>query len=152
LLLEDWKQDPFTVETLLQADLSSKAPFLSYLSACGTGQVLDEDSVDESIHLANAFQVAGFRHVIGTLWSVDDELCVDMARVTYEYLRDQGMGDESVGRALHRTSRMLRDRWVDGEIKAGRGEGRSGAERRVVLEGVSDGRQPLWVPYVHFGL
>jgi hypothetical protein len=152
LLLEDWKQDPFTVASLLETNLDSKAPFLAYLSACGTGQILDENSVDESIHLANAFQLAGFRHVVGTLWSVDDELCVDMARMTYEYLRDEGLGDESVGRGLHRATRMLRDRWVDGEVKAGVGEGRSGTERRVVLGGVSDRKQPLWVPYVHFGL
>ena len=41
---------------------------------------------------------------------MDDELCVDMARMTYEYLRAKGIGDKSVGRGLHRATRMLRDR------------------------------------------
>ncbi|KAJ4178417.1 hypothetical protein NW767_014874 [Fusarium falciforme] len=96
LLLDDWVREPFTVESLLEANLTSNPPFLAYLSACGTGQILDERSVDESIHLANACQLAGFRHVVGTLWGVDDGLCVDMARMTYEFLRDQGMGDENI--------------------------------------------------------
>ncbi|KAH6982579.1 hypothetical protein EDB80DRAFT_544943, partial [Ilyonectria destructans] len=85
----------------------------AYLSACGTGQILDEGSVDESIHLANACQLAGFRHVVGTLWSVDDRLCVDMARMTYEVLRDEGVRDDCVSRGLHRAMRTTRDQWVD---------------------------------------
>lgn len=49
----------------------------------GPGQVLEDGSVDESIQRANAFQLAEFRYVIGTLRNVDDELCVDMAKMTY---------------------------------------------------------------------
>ncbi|KAB5536166.1 CHAT domain-containing protein [Coniochaeta sp. 2T2.1] len=152
LLLEDWDSEPFTVASLLEMNLSSKAPFLAYLSACGTGQILDAGSVDESIHLANACQLAGFRHVIGTLWSVDDGLCVDMAKMTYEFLRDEGMGNQSVSRGLHRATRTLRDRWVDGE-RGAREEQRPGAERyaEVCVQGVSRPGRLLWVPYVHFG-
>lgn len=72
LLLNDWKKDPLTVTSLLEANLNTKAPFLAYLSACGTGQIRDDKSVDESIHLANACQLAGFHHIVGTLWSIDD--------------------------------------------------------------------------------
>ena len=153
LLLKDWDSDPFTVATLLETNLTSKAPFLAYLSACGTGQILDEDSVDESIHLANACQLAGFRHVVGTLWSVDDGLCVDMARMTYEFLRDGGMGEKSVSRGLHAAMRTLRDQWVDGEDS---GVGRSWLSEPVRnavprIHG-SETRRPLWVPFVHFGV
>ncbi|OCK98480.1 uncharacterized protein K441DRAFT_654679 [Cenococcum geophilum 1.58] len=77
-------------------DIRQYAPFLAYLSACGTSQFRDERSVEESIHLISAFQLAGFRHVIGTLWKVNDELCVDMARIMYEEMRDGGMTDESM--------------------------------------------------------
>ncbi|KAK4233950.1 CHAT domain-containing protein [Achaetomium macrosporum] len=153
LLLDDWEQDPFTVERLLEINLTLKPPFLAYLSACGTGQILEDRSVDESIHLASAFQLAGFRHVVGTLWSVDDGLCVDMARMTYEYLRDKGMADESVSRGLHRATRTLRDEWVDGEGDARRGKCQSsGARRDAALDITLERRQPLWVPYVHFGV
>ncbi|KAK4076851.1 hypothetical protein Purlil1_12559 [Purpureocillium lilacinum] len=149
LLLDDWDQEPFTVASLLETNLTAKAPFLAYLSACGTGQILDDGSVDESIHLANAFQLAGFRHVIGTLWSVDDELCVAMAKMIYEYLRDEGMEDEMVSRALHGAMRTLRDQWVDGE-DGGRGHVRPA--REVELTGGWEPSRPLWVPYVHFGV
>lgn len=76
---------PLTVESLLETNLSSTSPFLAYLSARGTGPILDDSFIDANIHLANAFQWAGFRHVVGTLWSVDDRLCVDVAKVAYEF-------------------------------------------------------------------
>jgi CHAT domain-containing protein len=39
---------------------------LAYLSACTTGRSSWEHP-DEAIHLAGAFQLASYRHVIGTL-------------------------------------------------------------------------------------
>lgn len=111
LLLDDWESEPLTVATLLEISLRENPPFLAYLSACGTGQVRDERFMDESIHLISACQLAGFRHVIGTMWKVNDELCVEMARITYEKMRDKGMTDESVCLGLHCASRELRDRW-----------------------------------------
>ncbi|KAL8299200.1 hypothetical protein RB593_009192 [Gaeumannomyces tritici] len=151
LLFDDWGSEPFTVGNLLETNLTSKPPFLAYLSACGTGQILDESSVDESIHLASACQLAGFRHVVGTLWSVDDGLCVDMARMVYEYLRDEGMGDETVSRGLHRAMRMLRDQWVDEEELRGERLRLSEAARGAEVSHGSETKRPLWVPYVHFG-
>ncbi|KAF7174243.1 hypothetical protein CNMCM6106_008368 [Aspergillus hiratsukae] len=82
LLLEDWNNDPLMVANLLEINLRKHSPFLAYLSACGTGQIRDARFLDESIHLISAFQLAGFRHVIGTLWEVNDKLCVDMAKIT----------------------------------------------------------------------
>ncbi|KAI6524645.1 hypothetical protein MCOR05_009692, partial [Pyricularia oryzae] len=105
-------------------------------------------SVDESIHLANAFQLAGFRHVIGTLWSVDDKLCVDIARLFYEFLMEN-MEDESVSRALHQATRTLRDRRVDA---ADVGSGTRHAQIDAIASDESDRELPLWVPYVHFGV
>ena len=67
---------------------------------------------DEGIHLINGFHTAGFRHVIGTLWEVKDEICVDMARITYQGMAQNGMTDEAVSRGLHEASRELRDRWL----------------------------------------
>jgi CHAT domain-containing protein len=77
-------------------------PFLAYLSACGTGRTQNNRFVDESIHLISACQLAGFRHVIGTLWEVNDQSCVDVARITYEGMKDGKMSDESVCLGLHR--------------------------------------------------
>jgi CHAT domain-containing protein len=177
LLLEDGESDPLTVATLLEMNLRERPPFLAYLSACGTGRIKDERFVNESIHLISAYQLVGFRHVIGTLWEVNDALCVDMARIAYEGMRDGGMTDESVCLGLHKATRSLRDRWLNVLAKARRGgrlvrnidipvtedetSGRSTDQmddrlsRDVVLCGDDDdeGREPLhWVPYVHFGV
>ncbi|KAK5996037.1 Small ribosomal subunit uS17B-like protein [Cladobotryum mycophilum] len=160
LLLKDWQQEPLTVASILEAELSSTQPFLAYLSACGTSRIRDEKSLDESVHLANAFHLAGFRHVIGTLWDVDDELCVDMAKLTYEFLRDNELQDESVGRGLHHATRTLRNQWVndihttcnhidDFDDWNGRG---SRLDRDAILIDEPEPKRPLWVPYVHFGI
>ncbi|EFQ34253.1 TPR domain-containing protein [Colletotrichum graminicola M1.001] len=150
LCLEDWKQHPLTVSSLLETQLGSVAPFLAFLSACGTGQNKDEESADESIHLTSAFQLAGFRHVIGTLWEVDDKLCVDIATMTYDFMSENKMDDASVSGGLHHAARALRDRWVDDELHIGDGERKV---RDIVLcddEPASSGLS--WVPYIHYGI
>ena len=173
LLLNDWKSDPLTVSTLLEMNLREGSPFLAYLSACGTGQVKDDKSVDESIHLISACQLAGFRHVIGTLWEVNDESCVDMSRITYEEIRNGGMTDESVCRGLHKATRELRKYWLDKMLVTSRGnksirqvesEDRSGIIGDGAQEGGGLQRDVVsfdddeetdvfpWVPYVHFGV
>lgn len=171
LLLADGRENPLMVADLLTMNLRKQSPFLAYLSACGTGQINNTKLFDESVHLISAFQLAGFRHVIGTLWEVNDELCVDMARIAYEGIRDGGMTDESVCRGLHNATRQLRDRWLNRQPNK-----RSGSEA-IVKEGVrldarlGDERLPrdalldededdydkgldslYWVPYVHFGV
>ncbi|KDN67105.1 putative TPR domain-containing protein [Colletotrichum sublineola] len=156
LCLEDWKHHPLTVSSLLETQLSSVAPFLAFLSACGTGQNRDEESADESIHLTSTFQLAGFRHVIGTLWEVDDKLCVDMAKLTYDFMCGKSMSDASVSGGLHHASRALRDRWVDNKVRIG---GEEGKTRDILLcddddddddDSASSGLS--WVPYIHYGV
>ncbi|KAL4736392.1 CHAT domain-containing protein [Aspergillus similis] len=119
LLLEN--AHPLSVANLLQMNIREHLPFLAYLSACGTGQIRDERFLDESIHLITGFQLAGFRHVIGTLWEVNDEICVEMARITYEGIREGDMTDDSVCRGLHNATRELRDRWLNKPSKVRRG-------------------------------
>ncbi|KAH0430361.1 hypothetical protein CcaCcLH18_07873 [Colletotrichum camelliae] len=148
LLLEDWEDKPLSVGNLLdKTNFRSKSPFLAYLSACGTGQILDDKSVDESIHLTSAFQLAGFRHVIGTLWEVDDALCVDMARMTYEFMSEKGFKDESVAYGLHHAMRTLRDQWIRKVESSGLKQKRDA----VLITDTAQGT-PTWVPYVHYGV
>ncbi|QYS99589.1 CHAT domain-containing protein [Trichoderma simmonsii] len=151
LFLKDWKQEPLTIASLLEANLNSTRPFLAYLSACGTGQILDEKSFDESIHIANACQLIGFRHVVGTLWSVNDKLCVDVARMTYQFLCNNGMKDRAVSEGLHYAIRKLRDDWIN-EINEDESLSGSRVERHAELYDPSRASRPYWVPYVHFGV
>ncbi|KAI1662037.1 CHAT domain-containing protein [Daldinia decipiens] len=147
LLLQDWETDPLTVEDLRDRELQKRPPFLSYLSACSTGSNEAEDLADEGIHLVSAFQLAGFRHVVGTLWQVSDSHCVDVARVLYETLRNEGMTDVAVCRGLHRAVKQLRD----DEIKMYKKRMRDA----TVIESESDEEASgcfNWVPYIHFGV
>jgi tetratricopeptide (TPR) repeat protein len=166
LVLEDWKTSRLAVADLLQINLRKNAPFLAYLSACGTAQVYEDMHLDESMHLINATQLAGFRHAIGTLWQVRDMVCTALARATYESMRADNMTDKSVSRGLHKATRMLRDDWVRDIMSTG--SERSSSYRMVarVLRRDKSLQQPerdvisaeeevdpaLWVPYVHFGV
>ncbi|KAK7712431.1 hypothetical protein SLS64_004815 [Diaporthe eres] len=93
LYLDDWQSNPLTVGDLRELKLRETAPWLGYLSACSTGEIRAEKLVDETIHLVSAYQLAGFRHVVGTLWEVSDEYCVDMAKAFYEELRGHDRTD-----------------------------------------------------------
>src|SRR6201999_706011 len=59
---------------------------LAYLSACSTAQNSAERLVDEMIHIANAFQLAGYPHVVGTLWEAESESAEMLAKSFYEIL------------------------------------------------------------------
>jgi tetratricopeptide (TPR) repeat protein len=114
LLLDNGETDSLTVAVLLDMNLRKTSPFLAYLSACGTGGLLDRASLDESIHLISACQLAGFRRVVETLWEVNDELCVDVARIMYSQIQaDGGLTDKSIRQGLHTAIRELRDRWLE---------------------------------------
>ncbi|XEU99252.1 hypothetical protein FSHL1_004539 [Fusarium sambucinum] len=166
LMLNDSSSDPFTVTSLFDTKLHDDPPFLAYLSACGTGRMDNDRFSDEGIHLISACQLAGFRHVIGTLWEVNDKSCVEIARVFYENLKHQGTTDEAVSRGLHAAARRLRDEWsskfTDGGNRRGSAEGkkrriqkvgRNGRRDIIACDDDDDVTEPLyWVPFVHFGV
>ncbi|ENH66620.1 Putative 30S ribosomal protein S17P-like protein [Fusarium oxysporum f. sp. cubense race 1] len=172
LCLDKEREKCLTVLDLLDINLQSHSPFLAYLSACGTGRIDHNDLADEGIHLINGFHTAGFRHVVGTLWEVKDEICVDMARVTYEGMMQNGMTDEAVSRGLHKASRELRDRWLTMagtdhrtirslQVRAGENERSYGEELegrgldeflRDIVACDEEPVYPPWIPYIHYGV
>ncbi|KAM0246127.1 hypothetical protein ACHAP5_004909 [Fusarium lateritium] len=172
LFLEDWQTHPLTIRSLLELNLQKEGPFLAYLSACGTGQIKSQKLFDEGIHLISACQLAGFRHVIGTLWEVNDESCVDMAAIIYDEIYKGGMSDDSVCRGVYVATKAKRDQWLQNIASSEKPAGviatkatevtEDGGEfpRTIIACDDSDeeeflvgGRnRPLhWVPYVHFG-
>ncbi|MBP2401410.1 caspase, EACC1-associated type [Streptomyces syringium] len=78
---------------------------LVVLSGCGTSQTGTE-LADEAIHIASAFQTAGARHVIGTLWPIVDDIAERFATLFYTSLTS---GTTDPAFALHAATRELRD-------------------------------------------
>ncbi|KAE8338700.1 CHAT domain-containing protein [Aspergillus arachidicola] len=103
---------------------------IAYLSACSTAENRAKQLLDEVVYVVNGFQVAGFRHVIGTLWPSDDRVCVKAAKLFYIEICRNGVleyTDRDVALALHKA---------------------------VSVISTSDGyrRRPLhWAQYVHYG-
>ncbi|MQA84254.1 MAG: CHAT domain-containing protein [Streptosporangiales bacterium] len=93
---------------------------LAYLSACTTA-FGGTSLADESIHIASAFQIAGFPHVVGTLWPIADTAALEFARHIYGQLNVGTDPALAVHRAVH-------------------------AVRNEVPE-----RPHLWAAHVHFG-
>ncbi|MDH6434769.1 hypothetical protein M2158_003246 [Streptomyces sp. SAI-144] len=82
----------------------------AFLSACQTatgGLFLP----DEAITLTAALHYAGYRHVIGTLWSVHDQVAAEVTEAVYADLTAAGVFDPArSARALHRATTELRAR------------------------------------------
>ena len=110
LLLHDHRRDPLTIAAL--ASLTLDHAQLAYLSACGTARMTDARLLDEAIHLASAFQMAGFPHVVGTLWEINDAIAVEIAKTFYTALTtpDGTLDPHHAARALHQATRTQRDR------------------------------------------
>lgn len=112
LLLHDHATTPLTVSALGRVDLDHAR--LAYLSACSAAAPGGPRLLDEAIHLTSAFQLAGFPHVIGTLWPIDDRLAAEVAESFYTHLTTGPPGNllpDRAATALHHTLRAVRDRF-----------------------------------------
>jgi hypothetical protein len=111
--------------TIGEISAGDSAGEFAFLSACKTatgGLTL----ADEAITLASALHYTGYRHVIGTLWSVKDRQAADIAASVYTELTNTGeFVPANAARALHTTIKRHRDQYPL--------------------------RPSLWVPYVHIG-
>ncbi|MFE9328211.1 CHAT domain-containing protein [Nocardia sp. NPDC052278] len=100
LLLHDHSTDPLTVAALAQLHLDDAQ--LAYLSACATALTTNTELIDEAIHLTAAFQLAGYPHVIGTLWAINDHVAAQIAEEFYTRLTSIESRDTlDVGHAAH---------------------------------------------------
>lgn len=113
LFLEDHAENPLTVADIGRLRLAGG---LAFLAACETA-VTTEKLANEAVHITGAFQLAGYQHVIGTLWEVADLASVDLTRSFYAELAVPGRpGSIDVSRAamaLHQATRRLRDQFPD---------------------------------------
>lgn len=125
--------DPLRVRDISLSNHSAGTEMqLAYLSACSGASNDIQALADESIHMGSSFLLAGFSHVIATLWNVQDDVCVDIAREFYKHLlmgRDKLDGrmqrHQRVSWALHKALEPVRRTYWD---------------------------QPLiWAPFIHMG-
>jgi hypothetical protein len=92
---------PLTVTDLLRTRVPRA--HLAYLSACSTART-STALAGEAIHPGAAFQIAGFRHVVATLWQVEDRTAAALARAFHASREAAG-----VAHALHFATRAARD-------------------------------------------
>ena len=89
----------------------------------------DVEQPEEAVHLAAGMLTAGFRSVIGTMWSIYDSSAPVVMRKFYEIMAQQVKEGKELepGYALHQATRVLREKY-----------------------GAHDFLR--WVPFVHFGV
>ncbi|MFD5819374.1 CHAT domain-containing protein [Streptomyces sp. NPDC127038] len=94
--------------TLALRQLAAERPVdaeFAYLSACHSAAP-GAELVNEVVSVASAFQLCGYRQVIGGLWTVDDEVAPRLAREVYRLLAEPGAPD--LATVLHRAVDALR--------------------------------------------
>ncbi len=112
-----------TVRDIALTDVSGIQ--LAYLSASSTA-IGSLRPFNEFIHLADALQLLGCRHVIATLWPVSDKRAAKIAETVYNILTNSGQPDAArAAQALHDASGLLRAEFPTEPL--------------------------LWAPYIHLG-
>ncbi|KAG1830279.1 CHAT domain-containing protein [Suillus subalutaceus] len=105
------RDGPLMIKDIIRSNWQNSE--FAFLSACHT-TVGDEKSPDESIHLAAAMQFCGFRSVIGSMWSVDDEVARQVASVFYRKLirvdDSRRLDCTHAAVALHKAVKSLRNK------------------------------------------
>ncbi|MEV0978346.1 CHAT domain-containing protein [Streptomyces sp. NPDC049915] len=81
---------------------------LAFLSACLT-HVGSSLLPDEAIHTAAALRMAGYRHVVATLWSIHDQAAPRVASAFYRHLLARGANASDSAAALHLAVAELRE-------------------------------------------
>ncbi|KAJ7476438.1 CHAT domain-containing protein [Mycena latifolia] len=101
---------------------------LAFLSACQTATG-SKGLQDESVHLAAGMLLAGYRGVIGTMWSIGDNDAPQVAGDVYAHLLETSPPDSTrAAEALHLAVQKLREQ--------------PGAKKSF----------SHWVPFIHFGV
>ncbi|MGH3613795.1 MAG: CHAT domain-containing protein [Pseudonocardia sp.] len=97
---------PLSVTDLIQQDRPGPRE-LAFLSACQTATGSTRIP-DESLHLAAAMQLMGYRHVIATLWSIYDSMAPGVAATVYGTLATCTLDADHAALALHHAVTVLR--------------------------------------------
>lgn len=125
------------------ANLNLQLAQLAYLEACSTAENPSPNLREEVIHLASSFQVAGFPHVIGTLWAVKNTAANAVAVSFFTRLTEQLAGSGSSGNRLLAPDYALALHQAVQELRVkGPGPRRTSHESDFVTN---------WAPFIHIG-
>lgn len=122
LLLSDYQNRPLSVVDVMEIRLENVE--LAFLSACTTART-GLALPDEPIHLAAAYELAGYRHVVACLWPIDDAETAWLCKDFYSHIGSIPGVVENAAASLHHAARRLR------------------ATNRA--------HPSRWAPYTHFG-
>lgn len=125
VLLHDHETAPLTLSDIARLRLPGAE--LAYLSACDTTRGRSEYA-EEALHITGAFHMAGFTHVVGTLWAVDDDTSRELAERFYAAFETERPFPRHTAHALRDAVRGIRD----------------------ADEGFRQ-NPSLWAPYIHVG-
>jgi tetratricopeptide (TPR) repeat protein len=98
LLLHDHQNHTFTVADVSRLDIPQAD--LAYLSACETTDTAPRFA-DEALHITAAFQTAGYRSVIGSLWKIQGTTGAKIARTVYEELTACGTREPATSESAY---------------------------------------------------
>jgi CHAT domain-containing protein len=122
LILEDGH---LTLEEIIKLNLPNVE--FAFLSACQT-TTGDERLSEEAVHIAGGMLLAGYRGVVATMWSIQDDLAPEVADEFYAHIMQdvQRPDFRKAAEALHISVQKLRKK----------------------------GNIPLiaWIPFVHLGV
>jgi CHAT domain-containing protein len=115
LFLHDHARRPLTVLDVSRLRVAHGE--FAFLSACATARG-GADLPDEALHMGTGLQLAGYQHVIATLWQVKDTIAAEVSAQVYRRLRVHGAGlnPARTATALHTAIRGLRHRYRDDPI------------------------------------
>lgn len=120
--------DQLTVGRVSSRNMRGISAQIAYLSAFSTAVNGAEKLQDESIHIASGFQLAGFSHVLATLWNAQDTAAQSIAIEFYRLLfgnQANRVGHATVSYSFHHAVKLLREK---------------------------KGNQPIpWAPFIHTG-
>jgi len=104
LLDSNYAQCQILAEYIADRDLQTAS--VAFLAACSSAENKHKKLAHEVLHLTSVFQVAGFSHVIGSLWDANDTVSIDIMRSFYtSLLIEEDLDkswDDKVALSLHR--------------------------------------------------
>lgn len=122
------------LESILKSNLRNAD--LAFLSACQTSAG-EESLADEAVHLSAGMLAAGYRRVVGTMWSIGDAAAQEIAVGFYEYLFSHSTAGTKDGHSF------------DGTLSAYALH--HAIEKYRARAEEADDSLLYWIPFVHLG-